>query len=113
MPDAARTTPSRIAQRDARHLEIAWADGAVGVLEVRELRLACACAVCVDEWTGEERLEPASVPEDVRPQNIRSVGRYALQIDWSDGHTSGIYPFERLRALMDGEPDPKRRTRTG
>jgi ATP-binding protein involved in chromosome partitioning len=109
---ASSTTPTRIGQRDARHLEIAWADGEVGLVEVRALRLACACAVCIDEWTGEERLDPSSVPEDVHPTQVRSVGRYALQIDWSDGHTSGIYPFERLRALMDGRPDPKARTRT-
>jgi DUF971 family protein len=110
--EAARTTPARIGQKGARHLEIAWADGAVGAIEVRELRLACACAVCVDEWTGEDRLDPASVPADVRPLEVKPVGRYALQIDWSDGHTSGIYPFERLRALMDGDADPKRAPRT-
>lgn len=98
---AERTTPTRIAQRDARHLEIAWADGFVGAVEVRTLRLACACAVCVDEWSGEGRLDPSSVPEDVHPLRMSPVGRYALQIDWSDGHQSGIYSFERLRALME------------
>jgi DUF971 family protein len=41
------------------------------------------------------------VPDDVHPVRIQPVGRYAIQIDWSDGHQSGIYPFERLRALMD------------
>lgn len=95
------TTPTRIAQRGERHLEIAWADGAVGAIEVRALRLACACAVCVDEWSGDARLDPRSVPEDVHPLRIRPVGRYAVQIAWSDGHDSGIYPFERLRELMD------------
>lgn len=97
--DAASITPARIAQKGARHLEIAWSDGAVSELEVRALRLACACAVCIDEWSGRGRLDPTSVPEDVHPQRIQTVGRYALQIDWSDGHTSGIYPFRRLREL--------------
>jgi len=27
------------------------------------------------------------------------VGRYALQIYWSDGHSSGIYTFDYLRNL--------------
>ena len=67
--------------------------------DVRDLRLACACAKCVDEWTGDGRLDPTSVPEDVHPTNLKTVGRYAIQIDWSDGHTSGIYPFARLREL--------------
>jgi DUF971 family protein len=69
------------------------------VYDVRTVRLACACARCVNEWTGEEQLDAASVPEDVRPVAIRPVGRYAVQIEWSDGHSSGIYPFSRLREL--------------
>jgi ATP-binding protein involved in chromosome partitioning len=100
---ADRATPTRIAQQGDRHLEIAWADGRVGALEVRALRLACACAVCVDEWSGRGRLDPTGVPEDVHPVRIHPVGRYAIQIDWSDGHQSGIYPFERLRELMDAQ----------
>ena len=99
--DAARTTPTNIAQRGERELEIAWADGFRGAIEVRALRLACACAQCVDEWTGEDRLEPASVPEDVHPLRVEPVGRYAIQIQWSDGHATGIYPFRRLRELAD------------
>jgi len=93
------TTPTRIAQKGPRELGITWADGHESVIDVRRLRLACACAQCVDEWTGEGRLDAASVPADVQPRRIESVGRYAIQIDWSDGHSSGIYPFQRLRDL--------------
>jgi len=82
-------------------LLVEWADGTRSRLSVRELRLACACASCVDEWTGEARLDPASVPPDVRPTRIRAVGRYGIQVEWSDGHTTGIYPYARLRALCD------------
>lgn len=32
-----------------------------------------------------------------RPRDVHLVGRYALGIDWSDGHGS-IYPFQHLRA---------------
>jgi DUF971 family protein len=31
-----------------------------------------------------------------RPKDIHLVGRYALGVDWTDGHDS-IYPFEFLR----------------
>jgi ATP-binding protein involved in chromosome partitioning len=92
-------TPTGIAQRGARSLAIAWSDGTETVLDVRELRLACGCAECIDEWSGAGRLDPGSVPEDVRPVRIQTVGRYAIQIEWSDGHGSGIYPFARLREL--------------
>jgi DUF971 family protein len=53
----------------------------------------------VDEWTGQGRLDPDSVPADVHPLKVEKVGRYAIQIRWSDGHESGIYPFRRLRDL--------------
>jgi ATP-binding protein involved in chromosome partitioning len=104
MSDAAATlatTPTKIEQRGPRALGIVWADGAESVLDVRALRLACACAQCIDEWTGAERLDSNAVPPDVHPVKIAGVGRYALQIEWSDGHASGIYPFRRLRALGD------------
>jgi ATP-binding protein involved in chromosome partitioning len=97
MRDDAAFVPTRIAQKGPRELEIVWSDGAQSVYDVRSLRLACACARCVDEWTGEERLDPASVPDGVHPLRIEPVGRYAIQIAWSDGHDTGIYPFRRLR----------------
>jgi ATP-binding protein involved in chromosome partitioning len=98
MEDAAHT-PQRIAQSGSRHLAITWGDGHESRYEVRALRLACACAECVDEWTGAGRLDEASVPADVAPVRIQPVGRYAIQIEWSDGHATGIYPFRRLREL--------------
>jgi len=99
------TTPTRISQAGPRGLAITWADGETQLFDVRALRLACACARCVDEWSGAGLLDPERVPEDVHPVRIEGVGRYALQIHWSDGHDSGIYPFRRLRALgSEGEP---------
>ena len=96
--------PAEIRQHGERQLAIRWADGALSLFDVRELRLACACASCVDEWSGQARLDPASVPEDTRPLRISPVGRYAIQIDWSDGHDTGIYSFQRLRGLVPTDP---------
>jgi ATP-binding protein involved in chromosome partitioning len=97
--DTAAHTPASIEQHGARTLAIRWGDGAESRLDVRALRLACACAECVEEWTGQPLLDPAQVPEEVHPLRINAVGRYAIQIDWSDGHATGIYPFRRLREL--------------
>ena len=93
------STPIEIAQQGSRQLRIRWADGHESIHEVRALRLACGCASCVDEWSGEKRLDGSTVPADVHPLRIRPVGRYAIQIDWSDGHSTGLYPFARLREL--------------
>lgn len=98
---AAQNVPAKIEQHDAQTLAIEWGDGVRSLIDVRLLRLACACAHCVDEWSGQALLAPDSVPMDVRPQSTHSVGRYAIQIHWSDGHNTGIYPFERIRTLSD------------
>lgn len=95
----ASPTPRQIGQKDSRTLAITWDDGHESLYPVRALRLACGCAECVDEWSGEERLHDSDVPADVTPVRIQPVGRYAIQIEWSDGHASGIYPFRRLREL--------------
>lgn len=95
-----RTRPAEVGPtEDGRRLRIAWEDGHVSTYEPRRLRLACPCAGCVDEMTGERMLTDEMVPPGVYPEEIRYVGRYALQFFWSDGHSTGIYPFEYLRDL--------------
>jgi Uncharacterized protein conserved in bacteria len=64
----------------------------------RALRLACGCALCTEEMSGRPLLDPASVPADIRPVSVKLVGTYGLRIQWSDGHGTGIYTFERLLA---------------
>lgn len=80
-------------------LGIQWSDGHKGVYPVRYLRQHCPCAACVDEWTGERRLKAEDVPLLIILQDIESVGRYALQFKWSDGHDTGIYSYSLLRKL--------------
>lgn len=99
----ARWTPIEIGpNEDASLLRIKWKDGEVSEYAPRELRLACPCAGCVDEMTGRRILRDQDVAPDVHPLAIRYVGRYALRFDWSDGHGTGIYPFEFLRRLGSG-----------
>ncbi len=86
---------------DAQRLRIVWGDGVVSEYEPRLLRQLCPCAGCVDEMTGVRTLSPDSVPEDIYPEAIHYVGRYALQFVWSDGHDTGIYPFEYLRRVWE------------
>jgi len=86
--------------REGEHdVAILWKDGLRSVYPGRFLRLACPCAGCVEEMTGRALLDPESVPEDVHPIRIDPVGRYAVQITFSDGHGTGIYTFDRLREL--------------
>lgn len=75
-----------------------WEDGHTTAYPARELRLRCRCAMCIEEMTGKPLLDPASVPENVRAKGMNIVGQYALNIEWSDGHASGLYKFRDLRA---------------
>jgi DUF971 family protein len=34
-----------------------------------------------------------------KPASAHAVGRYALQFNWQDGHTAGIYSWEYLRRV--------------
>lgn len=85
-------------QKDETTLGIVWTDGLESSYNVVELRRNCPCAVCVDEMTGKRTLSPAEVSDSVRPITINSVGRYALNIEFNDGHKTGIYSFETLRS---------------
>jgi len=82
-------------------LSIRWSDGHQAVYTPAPLRLACKCALCEDEWSGEKRLVAASIPADIRVDAVKPVGRYGLQINWSDGHSTGIYTFDRLRPMCE------------
>lgn len=90
--------PQRI-HRDDREIVITWAEDHVAHYPARELRLQCHCAVCREELTGRLLLNPATVPQDVRPLSITLVGSYAIRIEWSDGHGTGIYTYEYLLAI--------------
>ena len=80
-------------------VQIGWSDGRTCTYPYRYLRLQCACASCVEEMTGRRILNVASVPDDVIAVDYIPVGKYALQFLWSDGHQTGIYPFNLLLRL--------------
>jgi DUF971 family protein len=103
MQASAKLRPVEIGRANEHDVKIRWNNGSQSVCMARRVRLACPCAGCVDEATGAQRLDPASVPEDVRPLGIELVGRYAIQIRWSDGHSTGLYSFDLLRRLAQPE----------
>ena len=85
-----------------RELAIAWGDGHESYLPFDELRANCPCAVCRAEATervsaGPLRMVRAPLAGAISIAALRPIGAYAVQIVWSDGHDSGIFPFERLR----------------
>ena len=93
--------PREIKHEDDSTLRITWADSQECRYRAAELRRACPCAQCVNEWTGERVLKPENVDEEIRFSDLNIVGRYALNFRWSDGHETGIYSFRYLRELCE------------
>ena len=85
---------------------IKWDDGETCLYPHRLLRLQCRCAGCIGEWPRRGTLDPATVPQDVRALDYMPVGKYALQFLWSDGHYTGIYPYQLLRKLCPSPSTP-------
>jgi len=85
-------------------LELTWPDTRVDRLAYHLIRSECPCASCRNEWTGERMLDPASIRPDLKVESMQPVGTYAIQLAWNDGHSSGLFSWETLRALGDRIP---------
>ena len=86
---------------DGGDVVVEWSDGRRCRYGAKYLRVNCGCAECVEEWSRRRILDPATVAADIAAEDYLMVGRYAVQFLWSDGHYTGIYPFEMLRRLCD------------
>ncbi len=85
-----------IEQKDDCLFAIEWNDGLVKEYQLSGLQKRCPCAGCVDEMTGVQILNPATVKDDVRAVKIVSVGRYAIRIFFTSGCSNGIYSYDFL-----------------
>jgi DUF971 family protein len=93
-------------------VEIAWSDGHVSHYPFPYLRDLCPCALCNDEREKNARMKsagesPAAVLPMFKPRvtakGASAVGNYALQIQFSDGHSTGIFSYEHLREICPCE----------
>ena len=85
-------------QRDLQTFQILWTDGLEHLFNVVDLRKKCPCAQCVDEVTGERKPQPLD-EKKIQVKLVRSVGRYALNIEY-ENHSTGIYTFNFLREFQ-------------
>ena len=99
------TTPVRIDIKKDHGIEIHWADGKVATYSLSLLRTACPCALCKEarEKSAQPKSRLTVLPGNYsNPMHIAQaqlIGNYALKIEWSDNHDSGIYSFTYLRSL--------------
>lgn len=89
---------------DREALLLQWSDGVSHRILWRTLRDNCPCATCREKRAQPEPTFNILKPEEtapVRATGMYPVGNYAYQIDFSDGHKTGIYSLELLRELGD------------
>ncbi len=89
--------PSEIRRLGVHAVRFVWQDGHEAEYGNRYLRQNCPCAECRE--TPGRSLPIVGQEEDVYPVQISAVGRYAISMQWSDGHDSGIYSYRTLRSL--------------
>jgi DUF971 family protein len=95
--------PVEIQRNDQGTMRILWEDGHESRYDYSALRQACPCATC-REQRAQRHVNPFQVlttvtTHEVEPLRLSTVGNYALSIEWSDGHRTGIYPWDMLRSL--------------
>jgi DUF971 family protein len=94
-------------QTIGHELAIKWDDGGESFIALENLRRSCPCAGCKGEtdimgnlYKNPDRPLTARSFELVK---ISSVGGYAIQPVWADGHNTGIFSFEYLRRVAGGK----------
>jgi DUF971 family protein len=102
MSETKMPAPIEIGRANLFDITVKWQDGHQSLYPARFLRLNCPCAACVDEVTGARR-HSAVASDNVKPLGIQLVGNYAISIQWSDAHSTGIYAFDKLRKLCPCE----------
>jgi len=80
-------------------VSVTWEGEAPIEISNHLLRDSCQCALCVDEYSGEKTLKTEDIPADIHALESVPLGNYAVSIQWSDGHTSSIYPYKVLKSL--------------
>lgn len=77
-----------IEQRSENTLAIRWTDGSYIHYPLSKLQGHCPCAGCASK-----KVEPE---KSVQAVKLKSVGRYAIRIDFTSGCSKGIYDYDLL-----------------
>ncbi len=85
-----------------KELAIAWSDGEENYIPFNKLRHACPCANCQGEPDARGRVVKPDVifgPKSFQLLRYEIVGGYAVKVTWGDGHKTGLFAYDLLRAL--------------
>jgi DUF971 family protein len=93
-------------------VDITWADNHTSHYEFVYLREECPCATCNEKRDQEQQhrhssakaapISSSALPmfkPKIRAQSASQVGNYAVQINFNDGHNTGIFSYDHLRSI--------------
>ncbi|MGB6430515.1 MAG: DUF971 domain-containing protein [Candidatus Acidiferrales bacterium] len=101
-------------------VDVVWSDGHASHYDFVYLRERCPCALCNDERAKKAEFAANPGPQAVaapptpafelpmfkpkaKARAAHAMGNYALQIDFTDGHSTGIYSYDYLRTICPCE----------
>lgn len=96
-------------ERKKKEMHLTYADGQEFTVDYDSLRHSCPCAKCApmrnqDDTSLILRKQVEELPKE-KP-SVKTVGNYAINFEWSQGCSSGIFRFERIWALANRrDPD--------
>lgn len=95
-------TPTEIKlHKKSRLLEISFSDGKTFSFPFEFLRVYSPSAEVRGHGPGQEVLQTGK--KEVEIENMEPVGRYGLQITFSDGHDTGIYSWDLFHEYGIGQ----------
>jgi DUF971 family protein len=103
-----KPTDVKVHVKTGAGVDITWADGHTSHFDFAFLRENCPCASCNDERGKKESLRAMNLPASpllpmykpkARAQSATQVGNYAIQINFTDGHSTGIFSYDYLRSM--------------
>src|ERR1700734_836047 len=117
IPQDSRKKPKDVKVRvsTAQGVEVTWSDTHTSRYDFPYLREHCPCALCNDEREKKARVVTSSGGSNtsssvlpmfkprVTAKSATAVGNYAIQIEFSDSHATGIFSFEHLREICPCE----------
>jgi DUF971 family protein len=82
---------------EKRALFVKWADAHESLIPYATLRERCPCANCRD--TRDAGRKPLPMALTTKLLRWKRIGNYALNFEWGDSHSEGIFAYDFLRGL--------------
>ncbi len=102
--------PEHIAISKSKGVTIDWKDGHRSVYPLAWLRDNCPCATCSGAHGttpqksnySQDAANPFKMYQPaLKMLSAEPVGEYAIRIQWSDGHNTGIYSWDVFRRICN------------